>query len=381
MSPLVPVSSTAVPASNAPATSVEAENPDAPASFDATLSARMQADEASGTAPGSEAATAEDKVEAVEAAIPGAPGGNSLPPALPAELLATILPTMTPNRVGTERFMSAAGGAGGDNLAALAATEEGLISAARSGQQTLSPALPGSVLPGLPDGKIPGAPAAQPDLKSVALSAVAEGATEFVATPDTAARATLMEAVADKPVFDAVSPAVAGTPRASEFVMALPGPNGPQSFSAPTPMASVPARSVIEVPVPDARWGESFGQRVLWSTNQGFTSAELHLSPPDLGPVSVRIQVDQGQASIGFVAPHAATREAIEAALPRLREMFAAQGMVLADASVSQQGPSPDRQPAADGWNGGRRDETGEPDQAALRPLSPQRLGMLDVFA
>jgi flagellar hook-length control protein FliK len=63
-------------------------------------------------------------------------------------------------------------------------------------------------------------------------------------------------------------------------------------------------------------------------------SATLHMSPADLGPVQVRIDMNQNQASVWFTAEHAETRSALEQSLPRLREMFASQGMSLTDAGV-----------------------------------------------
>lgn len=84
-------------------------------------------------------------------------------------------------------------------------------------------------------------------------------------------------------------------------------------------------------------WSEDFGERVVWMTGKGLQSAELQLNPQHLGPVEVRINVNQDQASVQFVAHHPAVREAIEAAIPKLREMLGAQQLNLADVSVAQQ--------------------------------------------
>ena len=68
----------------------------------------------------------------------------------------------------------------------------------------------------------------------------------------------------------------------------------------------------------------------------GESQASLQLTPIDLGPMDVNVTVRDGQASIHFGAAHSETRALIEASLPRLREMLAAQGFNLMDASVSQ---------------------------------------------
>lgn len=93
-------------------------------------------------------------------------------------------------------------------------------------------------------------------------------------------------------------------------------------------------------------WQQELGERVLWMNHKTMPSAELRLNPQHLGPVSIRIKLDQDQASIAFSAQHASVREAIEAAVPKLREMLGAQQLNLADVNVSQapafdQGKSP----------------------------------------
>jgi flagellar hook-length control protein FliK len=57
-----------------------------------------------------------------------------------------------------------------------------------------------------------------------------------------------------------------------------------------------------------------------------------------LGPLEVRIEIspDQQQTNIHFITHHAAVREAVEAALPRLREMLDTQQLSLGDVNVSQ---------------------------------------------
>jgi flagellar hook-length control protein FliK len=74
-------------------------------------------------------------------------------------------------------------------------------------------------------------------------------------------------------------------------------------------------------------------------TEQGKQAASLRLSPEHLGPLEIRIAITDERASVWFGAAHADTRAAIEHALPRLREMFEAQGMSLADAGVYEQAP------------------------------------------
>ena len=84
-------------------------------------------------------------------------------------------------------------------------------------------------------------------------------------------------------------------------------------------------------------WNKEMAERVIWMHKQQIPSAELRLNPRHLGPVTIRVDVTQDQATVAFTAQHAAVKEAIEAALPKLREMFSAQQLNLVDVNVSQE--------------------------------------------
>ncbi len=118
--------------------------------------------------------------------------------------------------------------------------------------------------------------------------------------------------------------ATAGIARAAEWLS-----HGPRHVTAA-------ARDVIPTPVHSPRWAEDLGARVSLMVRGGESSASLQLSPVDLGPVEVNVTVRDSQASIHFGAAQAETRALLEASIPRLREMLAAQGFNLMDASVSQ---------------------------------------------
>jgi flagellar hook-length control protein FliK len=118
--------------------------------------------------------------------------------------------------------------------------------------------------------------------------------------------------------------ATAGIARAAEWLS-----HGPRH------VAGAP-RDTIPTPVHSPRWAEDFGARISMMVRGGESSASLQLSPVDLGPVDISVTVRDSQASIHFGAAQAETRALLEASIPRLREMLAAQGFNLLDASVSQ---------------------------------------------
>ena len=96
----------------------------------------------------------------------------------------------------------------------------------------------------------------------------------------------------------------------------------------------------ITRPLSHPQWNEDLGERIVWMNSRGISSAEIKMNPENMGPISVRIDMNQDQATIAFTAQNSAVRDALEASLPKLREMLSAQQVNLADVSVSQQSTS-----------------------------------------
>ncbi|MFZ5594948.1 MAG: flagellar hook-length control protein FliK [Pseudomonadota bacterium] len=100
------------------------------------------------------------------------------------------------------------------------------------------------------------------------------------------------------------------------------------------------ATAAMTLPLGAEGWGQELGDRVQWLVNQSVQTAELRINPPHLGPVEIRIAIDQDQASVSFTTQHSVTRDAIEAAIPRLRDMLGDSGLNLASINVSSQSQS-----------------------------------------
>ena len=105
------------------------------------------------------------------------------------------------------------------------------------------------------------------------------------------------------------------------------------------PGLPVTAGNTIAAPLNSRAWPEEFAQKVSWISTQQNQVAELHLNPPDLGPMSVVLSVTDNQATALFTSPHSAVRDAIENALPKLRDSLADNGIMLGNATVSDQTP------------------------------------------
>ena len=90
----------------------------------------------------------------------------------------------------------------------------------------------------------------------------------------------------------------------------------------------------VNTPVGARGWDYEVGNKLVWMAGKQEQSAELVLHPPQLGRVEVSIQMKGDQVSTTFVAAHPVARDALENALPRLREMFADAGLSLGQAHV-----------------------------------------------
>jgi flagellar hook-length control protein FliK len=150
------------------------------------------------------------------------------------------------------------------------------------------------------------------------------------------------------------------------------------------------AQTVINTPVTDQAWGNEFSQKITWMATQHEQTAELHLNPPNLGPLDVVLKVSGDQATALFTSPHAAVRDAVEQALPQLRTMMADNGITLGNASVSDQSPKDqqawqaNQQQKGNGGNAGTTVATVASvsiPSVATTLLGSLHQGMVDTFA
>ena len=112
-----------------------------------------------------------------------------------------------------------------------------------------------------------------------------------------------------------------------------PSPGGNvHAVSVGNPLDALPALQ----PMRDQdAWSQGLADRLLLMTDKGLQSATLRLEPEHLGPMQIRIQVgSDGATQVLFSAHHSETRDALENAIPRLRDLFAEQGLNLMQANV-----------------------------------------------
>lgn len=120
----------------------------------------------------------------------------------------------------------------------------------------------------------------------------------------------------------------------------------PTVLATPTAATGFEFARSIATPVNAPGFGEEVAQTLTHAVTRGHDRIELRLHPDELGPVDVRIDYKAGEATLVIVATQPSTRDALEQALPQLRDQLAFQGIALAEATV-RDGTS-DRQPPFD---------------------------------
>ena len=91
-------------------------------------------------------------------------------------------------------------------------------------------------------------------------------------------------------------------------------------------------------------WDQSVGQKIIWMVAGGQQTAELTLNPPDLGPMQVVLSVNNDQANATFISAHPDVRDALESAMPKLRQMMSDAGVQLSGFSVKSDSSNPGAQ-------------------------------------
>lgn len=96
--------------------------------------------------------------------------------------------------------------------------------------------------------------------------------------------------------------------------------------------------ATVDAPVGSQRFTDQAAQQVTWMARNGITEAEIRVKPAELGPITVHIEMNQGEAVINFAVTQPETRAAVQDSLHRLQEMLAESGISLGEANVGDQG-------------------------------------------
>jgi flagellar hook-length control protein FliK len=143
----------------------------------------------------------------------------------------------------------------------------------------------------------------------------------------------------------------------------------------------------LSTPLNAPEFRDALGLQVSLLARDGVQTAELHLNPAEMGPVSIQIVMDGNQARVDFGADVAATRAAIEASMPELASAMRDAGFTLAGGGVSQHAKGQDPSAGESRQGSTRRNLAASAASAATstdlsaQPRVQLRAGGVDLFA
>jgi flagellar hook-length control protein FliK len=399
------------PAPAAPAPKAEAPKPraaDKPAQPDEAQPHQAAGPDSTGKAADADqtadatASDSQDKQDGQDGAGEAQAGAQSDPASAMLALMASLQkPAQDPKAGATAQAFDALGGAAGKgkrgDAAQLAALQTAMKSLAKDGAAGVdigtgktfaesgalrNPALAaaGAGL-GADDGKA-AAGAANAGMGADLRAVFAAGAGKAQAEP----QLTSSELSAELALQQARENAAIQAPVASALAQAQP---------AVMEAVQAAAADALSARVGTEAWENQVGQKVVYMLGSEEQTASLTLNPPDLGPLQVVLSVTNDQASVTFSANQEEVRQALEDALPRLREMMSESGIALGNATVNagmpdgRQAQNQD-QAARNGGGFGSGNRRGDDKSAtvadtAARPVTRTVAlgdrGMVDTFA
>jgi hypothetical protein len=135
------------------------------------------------------------------------------------------------------------------------------------------------------------------------------------------------------------------------------------------PEADLKALKAEERAALSLRIGEMLAQRMVAQAQRGHWQLRFALNPQNLGRVEIDMQMRGGELEASFAALNPATRELLQEALPRLREMLQQSGMDVASLNIGSGGASKNGgQPTPSGQHprsGSSEGENAQPDASA----------------
>ncbi|MEJ2059036.1 MAG: flagellar hook-length control protein FliK [Gammaproteobacteria bacterium] len=110
--------------------------------------------------------------------------------------------------------------------------------------------------------------------------------------------------------------------------------------ATPMPVPTAASQATVSVPVGHPAFSQAVGEQISWMTGQGQHAVQMHLNPPQLGPLSVHVHVNGDQTQVLFQTHHPSVRSALEATASHLRDLLGQGGQQTVSVSVdlNQQG-------------------------------------------
>lgn len=115
------------------------------------------------------------------------------------------------------------------------------------------------------------------------------------------------------------------------FAQSMESASGSTKLSAQQASALDKAVNIFK---PDGQ--QQLVEKVRWMINGRNTAAEIRLDPPELGAMQIKVNLSGDAAAVSFTVQSIQAKEALDQAVPRLRDMLQEQGIELGQSSVQQ---------------------------------------------
>jgi flagellar hook-length control protein FliK len=188
------------------------------------------------------------------------------------------------------------------------------------------------------------------------------------------------------PAADDESARRAGEVGSTPLAPSLPPGQAPAPAGLSTSTATgTPAEARLMGAPGSADFSSQLGTQLTTFVRDGVQHARLHLHPAELGPVTVRIQIDGQSAQVHMAAEHALTRQALEQSMPMLAGSLREAGLTLSGGGVFEQprqreGGDAPGQPGTGPGNAPGGDRSPETTRRTATAV-PARRGVVDLVA
>lgn len=123
--------------------------------------------------------------------------------------------------------------------------------------------------------------------------------------------------------------------------------------------------------------------RLMYQLNNKIQSAEVKITPEDLGTVQIKVNLQQEQLSVQFVVQQSNAKELLEQQMPKLKDLLQQQGLQLTDGQVEQRQANDRRSGSEEksGHRGYAANTNGEVELAHVATVKKQSDRMVDYYA
>jgi flagellar hook-length control protein FliK len=158
----------------------------------------------------------------------------------------------------------------------------------------------------------------------------------------------------------------------------------PDVAAAPAAGSTAAGTTKLDAPIGTPEFTDSLANHVAWMGGNNITGATLQVSPPQLGPIELRVSIENGHAQVWMSSHNPATLDALQASSPKLREMLGSQGFQQVSVDVSQRSFQDNSSPysQAQVWTPQPQSDTAAiGSEPAPKTATRASLGALDAYA